>query len=669
MKHFISGDRVAWDTETTGRLVHRGARPYAFTFANEEGHKKAFTFPVDLRTRRVDYGADRKGYREIERLLADPKVEKIGFNAKFDVRMCRAAGLEVKGRLVDVMVAAKVARSDEMAYGLKPLAKKYVRIDDADLKALQSAVTKLLARCLRLGCKPPGDAAGCYWLCQHAEWIMVESTKMLKTWQSVGSARKEKMLDDARAVAATIRDLDVEYGTLDAERTMVLWLMYEEVLEQSDLTSVFEEEMGLMPVVMAVEDRGVQLDVDWIRRGRDSVSAVVASTEPKILALAGPTFNINSYPDRVDYFINKLGLEPVGLTDKGNPAIDKVFHERYADEAPMCRLLVEHDRAYKARGYYDDYLSEMEDDGVVHCSFDQIGTKTLRFACRDPNFQNVPKRGRCRHCRKELDINARTIRGFSVWCKTCAAWRRLDPLICVRRPFCPREGHLWVLADYKQIEARLFADAAGEDVLLAAFAAGRDPYEELASAVLGETGINIGRDIAKHVFLGKIYGLGVGKMALTIRRMGGGEVDEGGAKTVLQAFDATFPKSRVYMKAREREAASNGYVTNHYGQRVYIDQRFCYRGTNAVIQSDAARLMKRAMVKAHEWLETLDAGHLVLTIHDELVFEVPDDGRAPKTARSLGRLMADNGGAFEVATPVDLSVVRRTWLLKETLAC
>lgn len=675
MRHFISGLELGYDTETTGTRVEAGAKPFMFTFSNGDGETAVAEFWVDPFTREVDYsrpvtppGMRPITFDQVRAVLEDSRVTKTSWNLKFDRRMSKAAGITLAGPCHDGMIAAKVCKSDEPTYELKAISKRYGRFKNDDEKRLQSVVNSLRNRAKKLGWKvaPEGEGKSDYWLVQHAERIMKESLRTLKTWQTATQRRRIRMENKAAAEAEKMLSACRDYGGLDAERAIFMWCFYKDILETEGLWDVYQEEMDLMPVVEAMEDRGVKLSRVWVDKGQKYTAELIESTRKSIDRHAWPGFNPNSYPQKLELFIERLGLEPLGLTKGGGPKLDRAFYEHYADVSPACSAIVEHDRANKAKGtYFDNYKLFADEDGVVHCNFDQIGAKTLRFSCRGPNFQNVPKRGRCKRCRKEMQIAE--LRGFHVRCKACGEWQPLDPLIAVRRPFRPRPGYVWLLNDYKQIEARIFADEAEEEVLLNAFKAGRDPYEELAAAVLEQTGLDIGRDIAKHIFLGKIYGLGVGKMVITIQSMGGGRIDAADAKALIDAFNETFPNSVEYMRQVQRDVKRDGFVVNRYGQRIDVDQDMPYRGVNYKIQSAAARLMKRAMMKTHRFLREHDLGYLVMTIHDELIFEVPDDCNVRSTARQLAALMEDNEGMFTVATPVDVSCVKKTWLIKEEL--
>ena len=269
----------------------------------------------------------------------------------------------------------------------------------------------------------------------------------------------------------------------------------------------------------------------------------------------------------------------------------------------------------------------------------QFGTKTGRYSGR---FQTIPKR---------LPPG--------------------DVMLGVRKAITPRPGHVIYCADYKQIEARVYADEFEEATLLRAFADEADPYDYLKDAIVEGTGAPIDRQIAKSIFLGKIYGLGVTTMCGSIRdKMAAqgeaAEVDLDDAREVLEAFNETFPDVGRAMKETQRQARRDGFVVNRYGQKVLVDRDFAYRGVNYIIQPTAARLMKRAMINCHKYLEEIGFGWLILTIHDELMFEFEKSRRPLWALRGLKERMEDNEGMFPlVTTPVDFEKCTRNWLERQ----
>lgn len=668
----INGEIIGCDTETTGLNPWKGDRPFIFTFANEDEETEFIEFPVGHKTRNVKYWSRPAAYRRIKEFYADEKVEKTFHNLKFDLAMINAAGIEVRGPIHCSLVGMKIAVA-EHSYELKPLCRKYFDIEDDDEKALASAMTSLRGRARRLGWKVAGvleaiedlekkkskdrAAPADYWLCRRAEEIMVEAVKLRKSY-------RPRDIEKAREQAAAMGPMAEEYARRDAVRAIYMWLLAKERLEELGVYHIYEEEIEqLLPVVMEMERRGVWLDKKMVRMGRKMEIEVARKNYETIEKHCGKGFNPNSYVQKTKYFIEDLGLEPIAMTDNGNPSIDNTFLQVYAHVSPAAKAIIDHGKANKARStYFDNYIRFMC-DGVLHCNHDQVGARTGRFSVRNPALQTVPKRGECQSCGKDLKIKA--VVNFRVQCGECQAWNLVDPIMAVRRPFRPRPGHIWYLGDYKQIEARIFADAAEEETMIAAFSAGDDPYDALNMKIAEITELEVGRQHAKGIFLGKLYGLGVRKMQMQLMEKSRGAIDRDLAMDVIDAFDTTFPAVREFMQEVIKFCKQHGYIENVFGQKIPVPRDEAYKGINYKIQSEAARVMKRAMIRTAAYLRKIGFGWLLMTIHDELVFEFLKNNAPVEVLLELKEIMEDNDDMFKhVKLEVDFEQVERTWLLK-----
>ena len=658
MAHFIRGRRVACDTESTGLNPWIGDRPFAFSFATAKGATAYFEFPVDPMTREVLYRKKPKTFKKLQRFFADPKIEKVFHNAKHDVRMLEMAGIPVAGLIFDTEFKLRICDSTRQSYELKPVADDLFGIGKEDQKELGSAVAGLRSRAKRLGWAIAEDNEADYWLIQYAKEILIRSLKLLKTYQNAGPAARRKMRINARRKAKAMVELCQRYAVTDAERTITLDLFLEPLLDEYKVRHIYDEEMReVWPVVYGIESRGVYLNRRTVKKGLKKAKRQFAEHTETIEKLCrkaksklNPKTFPNSYPQKAAYFLEELQLDPLHYAKKtGNAKLDKTFLEFYAETVPMCGAIQGQGAAAKAiNTYFLNYLSWMDELGIIHGSFQQCGAKTGRFACRNPNLQNVPKRLKA----------------------------KLDKIMLeVRRPFGPRPGHVWYMLDFSQIEARLFADYANEKFMLKSFRRGRDVYQDFADVIADETGLSIERQETKSIFLGKLYGLGLKKLIKSIMdAMHGQKVDEDDARNVIDVFDNNFPRVSEFMQETIAYAKEHQSVYNRYGQRVDIlPPRFdpsigrmiddSYKGVNYIIQSSAARLMKRAMVKCAAFLKEIGYGWIVMTIHDELVFEFPVDRRPKWVIQRLADLMADNEGKFpRVKTPVEVTKTTGSWL-------
>lgn len=602
---------VAVDTESTGLSTWQGDLPYAFSFCDSDGNTEIISFVVNPFTRIPDY--TKPGMDRLRILLGDPDCSYVFWNAKHDIRMIEEIGLLVRGKIEEGTFAAHTCKSNEMSFELKKIAKRYCGIDDSDEKELKKATTKLRNKAKKLGWNiiksgEQGATERDYWLCQHASTLL----------GPVEGKRVSKLVE--------------KYAITDAERTIILWLFYSDQLDKLGTRGIYDFEMRLWRHTYAMETRGVHVDRRQCMAGARHCKAVIKETEVAIIDATWPGFNSSSFPQKYELFINRLGLEPLVYknNDKARPTLDKEFLDFHAKNNPVCGLIVKNSEAAKALGtYFYAYLSLMDDKNIIHANFRQIGPRTSRFSCSNPNLQNVPKRA------EDGSI-----------------------LLTVRAPFGPRPGYVWYLFDFKQIEARIFAENANETAMLRAFLENLDVYQMLADECGEQFGIDITRDDAKIIFLGRLYGLGKRKLANNL----GTDLDS--AKRLLANYNATFPASAEYSAEMISYASNHGEVRTRYGQRIPVMRQFAYtQAVNSVIQPEAAQLMKHAMLRACEFLERIGYGWLVLTIHDELVFEFPIDHRPISVLKELKSIIEDNEGMYtKVATPVDVKKVTQSWL-------
>lgn len=693
MKDFIKGRVVVCDTESTGLHTWRGDRPFMFSFASKRQREPVhFQIPVDPFTRRVKYEEAPLTMARLRRFFADPRILKVFHNSKHDVRHLEAAGIKVAGGIGDTELKLRICDSTRDTYELKPVCRDLFEIGTQDQKDLHKATAGLRTRAKKLGWMIATDAshgkgkvAADAWLCQYAEQILIESLPTLRTYSGGSKATRRKMEREARERAAEISGMCSTYAELDAVRALALDEFLEPYLDEYKVRHIYEEETKkVWPVTYAIESRGVFINRAVAKEGRQRAIELAEKASRRIEKHCGraksklnPKTFPNSYPQKKAYFIDELGLEPLHYAKKtGNPKLDKTFLEHYAD-VPMCKAIQDKGKATKAKStYFDTLLKETGEDGIFHGSFQQIGAKTGRFSAR--LLQQVPKRGKCRKCLKDLKIAGWD--GVFAICKNCGKATTLDILLEVRKPFGPRPRHRWYPMDFQQIEARIFADYAEEDFMLKAFRRGDDVYQKFADVICDLTALPISRQDTKAIFLGKLYGLGRAKLVKQITDAAEGRsITTRTAMKVIEAFDESFPRVGEFMQETIQVAKSERAVYNRYGQRVDIKPPYfdpttgktfdeSYRGVNYIIQSSAARLMKRAMFKCHQYLQDLGFGWIVMTIHDELIFEFEEDRRPKRVIQDLADLMSDNEGMFpKVKTPVDVSKVTGSWLQPTSL--
>lgn len=679
VQHMGRFPRVACDTETTGLNPWLGDMPFAFSFASPEGQVAYVQFPVDPFTREVHYDAKPAAYRQVKEFYENPKVEKIFWNAKFDVRMCRAAGIKVRGTIHEGMFAAHTCNSLEMSYGLKQLSKKYLKFPDDDQKLLQAATVRARRYGKKAGWKRGEEVVQDYWM-------------PMSVFEEAGNGWEK----DAR--------LCQRYAEFDAQRTILLWLFYANIMEEEGLRETYDFEMRkLWPVVFKMEDRGVRLYRQMTKKAISGNERDIAKLLAEIEKLAWKGFNLNSPQQLSRFLYRKLKLPVKKRTKTGLPSTDvKALREHASND--VVRKVMAVRAMEKGVGYYKKYLyfaipekQEKKTIYIIHSSFEQLGPNTGRFASKTPNMQQVS------HLMVHTDI--------------------VSSSMTSRNLFGPRPGYVWYLADYKQLEVRIFASESQEEFMIKALKEGRDLHGECANKIWGgkdnpraldaimraldfykdETssddvakvwkdmgirnpqkvpkpklermamawyksfGYNIvkaeasvhrenRRSQAKQVFFGKIFGGG----PTALMNVTGCSYEE--AVEWITSYDEAFPGITEYMYREVKKARKNRCVYTAFGNRLSIDPNFAYRAVNYKVQGGAARLVKKGMVECDALFQKMkwDA-HILLTVHDELVFEVAEKDRSKKLLRGISGCMSDHGGRYTLPTPVEIVRCNKYW--------
>ena len=377
-----------------------------------------------------------------------------------------------------------------------------------------------------------------------------------------------------------------------------------DALAARELTDLYERiERPLVRVLSRMEYAGVRIDAQFLEELRAELAKSCADLERRIHAHAGEPFNVNSTPQLRQVLFEKLGLTPVKKTKTG-PSTDADSLQKLASEHPIVEDLLRYREVEKLRSTYADALPPLiGSDGRIHATFKQTDTTTGRISSEAPNLQNVP---------------VRTADGREM-----------------RRAFVAAEGCGLLAADYSQIELRVLAHLCDDPGLIEAFGAGRDIHTTTAARVFGVDEDHVEdsqRRFAKVVNYGLAYGMeayGLGQRL---------DIPTEDAREILDSYFDSFPNVRAYMEETVKEAKQRGYTTTIFGRRRQITElssdNFRIRqmgermAQNAPVQGSAADVFKLAMVDLEAGLEA--GGHrsrMILTVHDELVLEVPLDER------------------------------------------
>jgi DNA polymerase-1 len=431
-----------------------------------------------------------------------------------------------------------------------------------------------------------------------------------------------------------------DYACEDADVAWRLYLVLERELETTGSGALFRDlEMPLVPVLAAMEERGIRLDTGVIAEIAAEADRDMQVAVAEIHALAGTEFNVNSTKALGEVLFEKLriqdaaGVKRVRRTQTGFATDHATLEEHYGD-VPIVKRLLEYREVQKLAGTYLEPLPTYVNPktGRVHGSFSQVSAATGRLASSDPNLQNIP---------------VRTARGREL-----------------RRAFVPREPDElgpWVLlsADYSQVELRVLAHLCGDPGLVKAFAEDKDIHTETAATVFGIMPGLVTREMrsrAKAINFGLLYGMGPARLA----RDTGLTVPE--ARQFIEKYFQSFPKVRGWIDATLEKARTEGYVETLLGRKrrfpelVSGDSRMRSFAENAAVntpvQGSAADVIKKAMIVLEDRLSRSKlAGRMLLQVHDELLLEVPE--RELDETRELVRDCMMNAVPLRVPLKVD----------------
>jgi len=404
-------------------------------------------------------------------------------------------------------------------------------------------------------------------------------------------------------------------------------------LEKDDLAGVYQTlERPLIPVLVDVERAGVLVDGPALASQSKRLEQELAQRTAQIYEAAGGEFNINSPKQLAEVLFDRMQLPVIkrtGASRAPSTAVDVLEELALAHDLP--RYILEWRALMKLKGTYIDALPQLvnPDTGRVHTCFNQAVAATGRLSSSDPNLQNIP---------------IRTALGREI-----------------RRAFIAEPGHVLISADYSQIEFRVLAHLSCEPVLVEAFREGADFHERTAVKIFGQ---NSGRDAHELRAIAKMvnYALLYGKGAFTLSKDIG--VTQRAAQEFIDAYFAGFPRVRAFIDRTLEEARATSVVKTLYGRRRLVPELNSRNGqvrgaaervaVNLPIQGTAADIMKRAMIDVHAALVPYPDARMILTVHDELLFEVPE-GKADEYA-AIVRDRMQSAATLNVPLTVDVGV-------------
>ncbi len=434
----------------------------------------------------------------------------------------------------------------------------------------------------------------------------------------------------------TFNQIDIDeaaqYAAEDADITLrlhkALWPKLEAEPMLRDLFANIE--IPLVPVLSRIERRGVKIDTNMLAQQSDELKDRIATLEIQTHAAAGGPFNLASPKQIQEVLYERLKLPVLRKTPKGQPSTAENVLQELAVDYDLPQLILEHRALSKLKSTYTDKLPEMINPktGRVHTSYHQAVAATGRLSSADPNLQNIP---------------VRTAEG-----------RR------IREAFVAQPGDVILSADYSQIELRIMAHLSQDPGLLQAYDEGADIHRATAAEVFGLPPQDVNdeqRRHAKAINFGLIYGMSAFGLARQLR------IDRTAAQEYVNLYFARYPGVKRFMDETRARAHERGYVETVFGRRLYLPEinasnharrQYAERtAINAPMQGTAADLIKMAMLVIDDWIRENDkALRMIMQVHDELVFEVPES-ELEQAGGEIARLM---GGVAQLTVPLEVDV-------------
>jgi DNA polymerase-1 len=423
-----------------------------------------------------------------------------------------------------------------------------------------------------------------------------------------------------------------DYSSADADMTFRLAGIFEKELGQQALTKLFKEvEMPLVPVLLLMERNGVAVDIEMLREMSRNLGEQIAVLESKICEEAKHEFNINSPQQLGKVLFDEMQL-PTSRKGKNRYSTEASVLEELRPAYPFVKNILEYRQLTKIKSTYIDTLPEIINPktGRIHTSFNQTRTTTGRLSSSDPNMQNIPVRG-------ELGGQ-------------------------VRQAFIASAGLNLLAGDYSQIDLRALAHLSQDEGLLSAFRNDEDIHAATAAQLFGVEKSQIKPDmrrLAKTVNFGVIYGMSEYGLEQAT------ELSREEAGKFIKAYFEKYPGVRKYLDDTKEQARRDGYVQTLLGRRRYIpDINSANRqvreaaermAINMPVQGTSADIIKVAMINLYREMEKRHLqSKMLLQVHDELVFEVPDEEM--ETMRKLVAEIMNSAVVLSVPLKVETKV-------------
>jgi DNA polymerase I len=409
----------------------------------------------------------------------------------------------------------------------------------------------------------------------------------------------------------------------------------ESELKSKELTTVYKKiELPLIPILEAMHKVGIGINKGALESLESELSTTLKELESAIYKKAGKEFNINSPKQLGEIIFQELGITPKKKTATGQASTSEEVLEEIKDEHPIIQTLLKYRETFKVHSTYAEPLLKLsKKDGRIHTTYFQTGAATGRLSSEKPNMQNIPAGG--------------------PWAK---------PL---RDAFQSKRGNTFIAIDYSQLELRILAHLSGDKELISAFKESEDIHNLTASKILKIPMESITQDmrrIGKTLNFGIIFGMGARALART------GNIPLKEAQIFIANYFQSFPAIRPWQEKMKEHARRNGYVETENGRKRWLPAitsshpRFASEAeriaTNMPIQGLEADIIKLAMIKTCATIKGKGwKAKLLLSIHDELLFEAPDD--------ILKLAVKELAHCMETAYPLSVPLEVEVWVGKK----
>ncbi|SDP25451.1 DNA polymerase I [Desulforhopalus singaporensis] len=394
-----------------------------------------------------------------------------------------------------------------------------------------------------------------------------------------------------------------DYSCEDVYGTLMLWQEFEAEMDKKGVVDLFwNVEMKVLPILAHMEMAGICVDSNVLQRLKIEFGEKLQGLEKNIHDLAGREFNINSPQQLGTILFEELGL-PHGRKTKTGFSTDVKVLEKLARKHDLPARVLAYRTTAKLLSTYVDKLSQLKDDrtGRIHTSFNQAVTATGRLSSSEPNLQNIP---------------IRTEEGRSI-----------------REAFVPQENKIFLSADYSQIDLRVLAHYSGDRALINAFRSGEDIHARTAAEIFGVSSLLVNdemRRVAKSINFGIVYGMSAFGLSNQL------DISRKDAQRFIDRYFNLYTGVQDFMRDIVARAKEEGRVTTLLGRtrtvadihsKNRVQREFAERmAINTPIQGTAADIIKLAMIECQKAIdENGFSAKMLLQIHDELVFELPED--------------------------------------------